>query len=146
VVYATGAAPTTQPSTAPLGAELPEAWSGFGAATASGCGAVGFCPLGVAEYGVIETDAAGDTLGVLKRCYNVVQGGQWLLTNGFKIGPLLVEWVGQVEFNPTLLGYIEGAPPVPGENMIQPGVDYRGASSVELNIADDVEYTYSAQR
>jgi Concanavalin A-like lectin/glucanases superfamily len=136
--------------TAPVGAiadaELPEAWSGCGWMVPNGCPAVSACPLGVAEYGVNEVDASGNMTGALKRCYNLVQQGQWLLSNGLKVGPLLVQWVGQVQFNPTLIGYIEGAPPVPGENMIQTGVDYRGASTVQLNVADDVTYTYNANR
>jgi Concanavalin A-like lectin/glucanases superfamily len=132
--------------TAPVDPELPEGWSSFGVASSSGAPATLACPLGVAEYGVNEIDAYGNMTGALKRCYNVVQQGQWLLTNGLKVGPLAVQWVGQVQFAPTLIGYIEGAPPVPGENMIQTGLSYQNASSVQLTIADQVVYTYTANR
>lgn len=49
---------------------------------------------------------------------------------------------GNAQFAPTLLGYIEGAPPVPSENLtVEP--DYNGATSVELNMSEDVAYSWN---
>ena len=56
---------------------------------------------------------------------------------GFKVGDLSVEWVGQAQFDPQLMGYIEGAPPVPSENLTVDADGYTGASSVTLTEATD---------
>ena len=50
-------------------------------------------------------------------------------------------WVGNGQFAPTLLGYIEGAPPVPSENLTEED-DYSDATSVELNVSNNVEYSW----
>ncbi|KAB7740617.1 hypothetical protein GA707_19145 [Nostocoides sp. F2B08] len=36
------------------------------------------------------------------------------------VGDLALVWVGQVQTDPTLIGFIEGAPPVPSENLTRP--------------------------
>lgn len=36
------------------------------------------------------------------------------------VGDLTLVWVGQVQTDPTLIGFIEGAPPVPSENLTRP--------------------------
>lgn len=97
------------------------------------------------EYGDLQLDDAGILNGVLKRCYSYVRDGRWHLVTGFKVGDLRTTWIGQVQFAPQLKGYIEGAPPVPGENLI-PGKDYDDASTVELEQAERVERTYSSDR
>ena len=35
----------------------------------------------------------------------------------YGVGELLVQYVGQVQTKPSLIGYIEGAPPLPSENL-----------------------------
>ncbi len=50
-------------------------------------------------------------------------------------------WVGNGQFAPTLLGYIEGAPPVPSENLTEED-DYCDATSVELSVSNNVEYSW----
>ena len=105
----------------------------------------------VAEYGRMQVNAAGRLDGVLKRCYAIVLAdGSWELITGFKVGDLATEWVSQVQFNPQLKGYIEGAPPVPRENLGQravPGIgdidDYNEASWVRLEQADQSRHTFS---
>ena len=47
----------------------------------------------------------------------------------------------QHQMAPTLLGYIEGAPPVPSENLTV-GEDYDGATSVTLRTAADTSYAW----
>lgn len=55
---------------------------------------------------------------------------------------LELKWLGNAQFAPTLLGYIEGAPPVPSENLTMAD-DYNGAASVELNTSEDVEFKWT---
>ncbi len=106
---------------------------------------------GVQEYGDTQYDTEGNLIGVLKRCYSYIKKGQWYLVTGYKVGNLITEWIGQVQFNPELKGYIEGAPPVPSENLtagpVNPAVsDYTGIASVEVVEAENVTYNYAASK
>ncbi len=101
---------------------------------------------GATEYADLQFDAKGDTLGVLKRCYGFVRGGRWHLVTGYKVGDLVTEWVGQAQFDPQLMGYVEGAPPVPSENLTDKGDGYAGASSVEFAEADQVVQSLSSSK
>jgi hypothetical protein len=61
-----------------------------------------------------------------------------------RIETLELLWIGNAQFKPTLLGYIEGAPPVPSENMnIDGDYQYNGATSVQLTTSEDVEYSWN---
>jgi hypothetical protein len=87
----------------------------------------------------------------LKRCYSYIKNGQWYLVTGYKVGNLITEWIGQVQFNPELKGYVEGAPPVPSENLtagpVSPAIsDYTGIASVEVVEAESVTYTYATSK
>ncbi|MGI0494679.1 LamG-like jellyroll fold domain-containing protein [Alkalinema pantanalense CENA528] len=99
----------------------------------------------VQEYGEMQRDSAGNLFGVLKRCYSVIKNQQWQIITGFKVGNLVTEWVGQVQSDPQLIGFIEGAPPVPSENLTL-REDYSAASSVELTEAQSTTYTYTSSR
>lgn len=102
---------------------------------------------GVQEYGDVQYDSSGRMIGILKRCYCYIKNDRWELLTGFKVGDLVTEWIGQVQFDPQLIGFIEGAPPVPSENLTNTNVDhYRGASSIELTEAQETTYTYSTNR
>ncbi|MFI9319271.1 LamG-like jellyroll fold domain-containing protein [Kitasatospora aureofaciens] len=101
---------------------------------------------GVTEYADLQYDAKGETLGVLKRCYGFVRGGRWHLVTGYKVGDLTTEWVGQAQFDPQLIGFIEGAPPVPSENLTDKADGYAGASSVEFAEADQVVRSLSSSK
>lgn len=59
-----------------------------------------------------------------------------------RIEALLLQWLGNAQFAPTLLGYIEGAPPVPSENLTEED-NYNGATSIELIESDDVEFSWN---
>ncbi len=107
---------------------------------------------GAAEYADLQYDDEGGLIGIMKRCYAFIDtDDSWHLVTGFKVGNLVTEWVGQAQFDPQIIGYIEGAPPVPSENMTAgPAVpwtqDYVGTSSVEFVEADNVMYNYSASQ
>lgn len=101
----------------------------------------------VAEYGDLQYDAAGHLGGAHKRCYGSIRDGDWRLVTGFKVGRIEVDWVGQVQFNPQVMAYVEGAPPVPGENLTEEhGDDFAGATSLEVVEAETVSYAIDSSR
>ena len=106
----------------------------------------------VQEYGDLQYDVDGNLTGSQKRCYAYIKNNQWHLLTGYKVGNLITEWVGQAQADPQLSGYIEGAPPVPSENLTSTTIkvgeyeDYAGTSAIELVEADSVNYIYSASK
>nr|VFK62466.1 MAG: FG-GAP repeat-containing protein [Candidatus Kentron sp. UNK]VFK70510.1 MAG: FG-GAP repeat-containing protein [Candidatus Kentron sp. UNK] len=106
----------------------------------------------VAEYGDTQYDADGQFSGAMKRCYGYIDDGRWRLVTGYKVGNLVREWVGQVQFDPQVIGFIEGAPPVPSENMTF-GTNGTGTGTYEgdgagitFTQADEVTYSYATGR
>ncbi len=104
----------------------------------------------VQEYGDIQADGNGNLIGVMKRCYAYTRHGAWHLITDFKVGDLDLEWIGQVQFQPQLLGFIEGAPPVPSENLTiripERGQNYEDTSVVRLEEAEEIKFSYSNSR
>ncbi|MCV6590661.1 MAG: LamG domain-containing protein [Marinobacterium sp.] len=104
------------------------------------------------EYADLQYDADNALNGVMKRCYSYIEQGQWKLITGYKVGNLVTEWVGQAQFDPQIMGYMEGPPPVPSENMTYgtngtgTGIYEGDGSTVELVQATEVNYNYSASR
>lgn len=138
-------------STAPIGDDTPQIRSALAGLRTPFNDLIKSTPA-VQEYGDLQAGVDGNLFGVFKRCYGFIQDGQWKLITGFKVGDLITEWIGQVQFDPQIIGYIEGAPPVPGENLTVTGVvngeftDYNSASSVALNQANKTRFTFSANR
>jgi hypothetical protein len=138
-------------STAPISDDAPMVRSALAGVRTNFHGLIQSQP-GVQEYGDMQYDIDGNLIGVYKRCYSVIKNGQWQLLTSFKVGDLITEWIGQMQTTPQLIGYIEGAPPVPSENLTATGyivgeiTDYTGASSVELTQANSTNYTYSASK
>ncbi len=96
-----------------------------------------------AEYSAVVMDPATRQKTALMRRFfgSAVQGGVHLLPDK-RVEELDVVWIGNAQFAPTLLGYIEGAPPVPSENLTE-SLSYNGATSVELVTSEDVEYRWN---
>jgi len=139
-------------STAPVGDDAPMVRSALAGIRTPFSGFIHSTPA-VHEYGDMQSDARGNLIGVFKRCYGFIRNNALNLLTGYKVGDLAVEWIGQVQFAPQLIGFIEGAPPVPSENLTQPSVemigdldDYNEASTVEFAQADEMTYTYSASK
>lgn len=138
-------------STAPIGEDTPQVRSALAGVRTPFSDRLQSSPA-VQEYGDLQTDVDGNLFGIYKRCYGLIKDGQWELVTGFKVGELVTEWVSQVQFDPQLIGYIEGAPPVPGENLTSRGAvlgefaNYNGASSVELKQASKTDLTFSADK
>lgn len=106
----------------------------------------------VGEYADLQYDSQNNLNGVMKRCYSYIQDGKWILITGYKVGNLITEWVGQAQFDPQIMGYLEGAPPVPSENMTYgtngtgTGIYEGDGSRIELVQASEVNYNYSASK
>ncbi|MBD2112833.1 MULTISPECIES: LamG domain-containing protein [Cyanophyceae] len=138
-------------STAPIGEDTPQVRSALAGVRTPFSDRLQSTPA-VQEYGDLQTDVDCNLFGIYKRCYGLIKDGQWELVTGFKVGELVTEWVGQVQFDPQLIGFIEGAPPVPGENLTSRGAvlgefaNYNGASSVELKQASKTNFTFSADK
>jgi hypothetical protein len=95
------------------------------------------------EYTTITIDPTSQRQIALMRrflAYPSINGA--LLFVDKRIEAVELKWVGNAQFAPTLLGYIEGAPPVPSENLTIES-DYSGATSVELVESDDVEFSWN---
>lgn len=108
----------------------------------------------IVEYADTQRDAYGQLFSVIKRCY--VSNGQGIeqgavnLVTGYKVDDLETVYAGQVQTKPTLVGFVEGAPPVPSENQTQPfwadkvnPNGYAGCASVQLEEADSEVMAYS---
>ncbi|MFB2920457.1 LamG-like jellyroll fold domain-containing protein [Aerosakkonema funiforme] len=96
-----------------------------------------------AEYSTITIDqTTGQRTAMMRRLFASPT------LNGVNLFPdkpletLELKWIGNAQFAPTLLGYIEGAPPVPTENLTLAD-DYNGATSVELTMTEDVEFNWT---
>ncbi|MEO6500435.1 MAG: LamG-like jellyroll fold domain-containing protein [Jatrophihabitantaceae bacterium] len=122
-------------------------------------------------YGGVITDLSASTTGriavgsyteptgagtraaraVLRRQY--VLDPNAALGRPIDVGLLDLIYVGQVQTDPILIGYIEGAPPVPSENLSRPYylsqtgaayTGYTGASSVTLTQQSSKKVSYSS--
>ncbi|MEU1508422.1 LamG-like jellyroll fold domain-containing protein [Kitasatospora sp. NPDC005748] len=132
-------------STAPISADTAQVRSALADVRTPFHSTVAGSP-GATEYADLQYDARGQALGVLKRCYGFVRDGRWHLITGYKVGDLVTEWVGQAQFDPQLMGYVEGAPPVPSENLTDKSDGYAAASSVEFGEAEQVVQALSSSR
>jgi hypothetical protein len=104
----------------------------------------------VVEYGDAQFDEDNIVIGALKRCYALAGKTKTLINSGFVVGELEPVYLGQVQTEPTVTGVIEGAPPVPSENLtIDQGSNpdkYLGTSDVTLTAAENTEQVFSADR
>lgn len=136
-------------SDAPVAYETPQVRNALAGVSTDFHETIGSSPA-VQEYSDIQTNSAGEMTGTMKRCYAFIRDGEWRLITGFKIGNIITEWVGQAQFDPQLVGFIEGAPPVPSENLTAApkydSDDYTGITSVEVVEAESVTYAYSSSK
>ncbi|KXK63691.1 hypothetical protein AWW66_01645 [Micromonospora rosaria] len=134
-------------STAPVSTDTAEVRSALTGIRTTFHDLIGASPA-VGEYADVQRIPHRGVRGVMKRCYAYQQGGRWHLITGYKVGNLVSKWVGQAQFDPQLVGYIEGAPPVPSENLVQrPGTDdYVDAATVSFVQADEVTNTLSSSQ
>lgn len=142
-----GGEPTVVLSTAPISTDTAEVRSALTGIHTTFHELISTAPA-VAEYADVQRVPHRGVRGVMKRCYAYQQDGRWYLVTGYKVGNLASTWVGQAQFDPQLVGYIEGAPPVPSENLVKrPGTDdYVDATKVSFVQAEEVTNTLSSSR
>ena len=93
------------------------------------------------EYATVGVSASGQKQGLMRRCFGITQGRSVRFVHEARVEALALQWIGNAQFKPTLLGYIEGAPPVPSENLTFAD-DYNDATSVQLTQSDTVTYSW----
>lgn len=139
-------------STAPIATEIPQVRSALTGVLTEYNGTLYSRP-GVVEYGDVQKNDDGTLNGILKRCYSFIDAeGRWNRMTGYKVGNLVSQWYGQAQFAPQVMGYLEGLPPVPGENFpISSDADVRTYAyslnnSISFNQAEEVAYNYNTSK
>lgn len=149
-------APTWVESTAPISNEAPQVRNTLGGLDTSYVQEVSEGPV-VLEYGDTQRDSRGELLSVIKRAYVLESSVGVTPIAGYKVGDLTLVYVGQIQTEPTLVGYIEGAPPLPSENLTRPFwydptkpayLGYYDSSSVTLSESEvlDINIASSSQQ
>ncbi|MBD2498744.1 LamG-like jellyroll fold domain-containing protein [Nostoc sp. FACHB-280] len=89
------------------------------------------------EYSTVSKDRTA----MMRRFFATPTPGGVNLLPDKRIEELELKWIGNGQFAPTLVGYIEGAPPIPSENLTLED-NYNGATSVELSLSEDVVFNW----
>jgi large repetitive protein len=104
----------------------------------------------VAEYADTRRDAYGVLYSVMKRCYAVDVTRTVEMFTGYTVGDLDTTYAGQVQTSPSLIGFIEGGPPIPSENQTNPWWNdvnyintYADTAKVQLTAAQSVNRVFS---
>ncbi len=100
-----------------------------------------------AEYTTFSVDpASGARTAMMRRFTGVLHPAGARLLSDQRIEDLELRFVGNAQFRPTLLGYIEGPPPVPSENLTVAPDSYAGATSVATVQSTDVEFSWNRSK
>ena len=133
-------------STAPVSNEGPQVRNVYGGLPTEFHQSVPGRPA-MGEYSSLRTGPLGGQTAALLRQY--VLDPTQSLAPPIKIGELELIYLGQQQTDPSLIGYIEGAPPLPSENLTRPldektaSAGYRDASSVSLTQTASVKLSFS---
>lgn len=96
-----------------------------------------------AEYSTVTLEPTSNRkVAIMRRFLGAPTTNGATLLPDQRIETLELKWIGNAQFAPTLLGYIEGPPPVPSENLTIEE-DYNGATSVELTMSEDVDFSWN---
>ncbi len=99
--------------------------------------------MAVAEYDTIgQRPGSTAMMALMRRAVAVETPRGVRLLSEQRVEELDLRWVGNAQFQPTLLGFIEGPPPVPSENLTL-NANYNGAASVELSTSDDISFQWN---
>ena len=93
------------------------------------------------EYGSYSYDSNGTLVGEMKRLSSYYNRDNYTYILREKIGTLKTRYIGQNMIDATLIGYIEGAPPIPQKNFTEED-DYDDATSVGIVEATSLKQTY----
>jgi len=94
------------------------------------------------EFSTTGVNSAGKTQAVLRRFLGFADGGDAHLLSEQLLEELVIQWIGNTQLAPSLLGYIEGAPPVPSENFTR-DEEYDEATTVTLTHSEETNYTWN---
>lgn len=133
---------------APVSNEAPPVINAIGGEATTFSESISGSPA-VVEYADTQYDYYGNMFSVIKRCYVYNSSDQVLKKlTGFKIGDLQQVYIGQVQSDPTIVGFVEGPPPLPSENLTKPDftdpMAYYGKAALTLAEQKDTTVTYSA--
>ncbi len=142
-------APTFTPSGAPVANEGPQVRNVY-----NGPATDFHQPLtgrpSVIEYAESDVHSDGVPAAVMRRAY-FLRSPSLVMFTGYGLGEMALTYLGQVQANPSLIGFIEGAPPVPSENLSRPlytsalGYNsYIDASTVRLDVGSTTSMTFTS--
>ncbi|WP_448216944.1 LamG-like jellyroll fold domain-containing protein [Endozoicomonas sp. 2B-B] len=110
-------------------------------------------PVTCGFYNAVYLDDNNKVAGSLRKAaYASVENGDIKIFTGVPVAELYTEWLSQGQTDPQIIGYSEGAPPVPGENLTSTGLivgeaeSYGGSSSVDIATSESDQYTWSLSR
>jgi hypothetical protein len=97
------------------------------------------------SYSVTLNTTTGTLAGEINEAYAYIKNGVLMLYAGKKIGDLTLTWVSQEQGDVQIIGYVEGAPPVPMANLTNKS-SYAGATSVTLSAPTSLTLKYQASQ
>ncbi|MEM9546383.1 MAG: LamG-like jellyroll fold domain-containing protein [Bacteroidota bacterium] len=111
----------------------------------------GIRSIAISEFPQYKRGPGGQLNAAMYRGYVcILNSGAIKYLEDFKVGDLKLDFIGQMQTRPTIIGYIEGAPPVPKENLTRPYFNspyayssYNGISSVTLQESEGESYTFA---
>ncbi len=101
-------------------------------------------PIGT-EYTRMVVDPQRRKTATMMRCLALAGPDGVRLYDEQRIEELEMKWIGNAQIDPTLIGYIEGAPPLPSENLTLED-NYNSATSVELIQSSDLSYSWTREQ
>lgn len=145
-----GDGPAWRLSGVPLADETPQVRSVPGR-TPLPANARGRWACGAGRFAQLQARLRAEPAAVLRRAYAYVDAAtsELVLLSEPAAGDLVRQFVGQAQSEPTLLGYIEGPPPLPAENLkVFPGdpMAYLGAATLQLDETGTRTFTYLGSR
>ncbi|MCL6269399.1 LamG domain-containing protein [Sansalvadorimonas sp. 2012CJ34-2] len=110
-------------------------------------------PVTCGFYNAVYLDDDNKVAGAMRKsAYASVEHGTLKVFTGVPVAELYTEWLSQGQTDPQIIGYSEGAPPVPGENLTSTGLilgeadSYGGSSSVNISTSDNDQYSWGLSR
>lgn len=114
----------------------------------------------VVEYADAHRTTSGQVTGMMNRAYVYSTDGELDSRPDFPVGTLEPKYIGQVQTEPTLVGFVEGPPPLPSENLTRPfyrlpfagpylsyddssSVSFTSSESTSVGLAGTHEYGFS---
>ncbi len=133
-------------SDAPVSTEIPQVRMATSGVITAYHGHISSQPA-VVEYGDVQEDTEGTMSGILKRCYSFIDAdGAWHRMTGYKVGNLVSQWFSQAQYDPQVTGYLEGPPPVPGENFTDKDYGSARFNNITFKQAENVSYNYNTSK